>query len=341
MRKSILLLVLMLLVSSLLLWGCGSGVVATVNGKDITAQQLDEEVAVMKSGMEQQGFNFEGEGGKELEALLRSNVLEQMIDLELVMQEAEQLGLMPTEKEINEELALIKEQFGSEGEYKKFLAANGFNEPKLKEMIKQQQAWVKLQEKITAEVAEPSEDEIKTYYEENKEQFSRPEQRQVSHILIGTGDYSNGKNRSEADAKVQALQLVDKLAAGADFAALAKEYSDDPGSKDNGGQYPPFSKGSGFAKEFEDAAFALNKGEYTTEPVRTQFGYHIIRLDDVTPATEMSLSEVRDSISSSLMEKAMLDKMDAYVEDLRAKADIVNKLAEETAAGEEKPADNK
>jgi len=327
MRKGTILFVALLL-SSVLLWGCSSGTVATVNGKSITAQQLDEETAAFKKNLEQQGYSFEGDQGKELEDMLQQNVLEQMIDQELVMQEAERLKLMPTDKEIEDELAGIKEHLGSEGEYKKYLAASGVNEPKLKDLIKQQQAWVKLQEKITADVPEPTEEEMQAYYDDNKEQYSRPEQRQVSHILIGTGDNSNGKNRSEADAKVLALQVVDKLNAGADFGELAKEYSDDPGSKDTGGQYPPFSRGSGFVQEFEDAAFGLNKGEITTEPVRTDFGYHIIRLDDVTPAAQMSFAEVKDSISAGLMEQKVTDKMSSYVEELREKAEIVNKLAD-------------
>lgn len=337
MRKKIILL-LALLLSSVLLWGCSSGMLASVNGKNITTEQLDEEVAAVKKNLEQQGYNFEGDQGKEFEDMLKQNVLEQMIDQELVMQEAERLKLMPTDKEIEDELAGIKEQLGSEGEYKKYLAAYGVNEPKLKDMIKQEKAWVKVQEKITAEVPEPTEEEIKDYYESNKDQFSKPEQRQVSHILIGTADNSNGKNRSEADAKVLALQVVDKLKSGADFGELAKEYSDDPGSKDNGGQYPPFSRGSGFASEFEDAAFDLSKGDFTTEPVRTQFGYHIVRLDDLIPATQMSLSEVKDSISASLMEQTVTDKMNSYMEDLREKGDVVNKLEKQA---EPKGEDNK
>jgi len=334
MSKKIILL-LALLLSSTLLWGCSSGMLASVNGTSITAEQLDVEVAAVKMNLEQQGFSFEGDQGKEIEKTLKQNVLEQMIDQELIMQEAEHLKLMPTDKEIEAELAGIKEQLGSEGEYKKFLAANGVNEPKLKDMIKQQQAWVKLQEKVTAEVPEPNEKEINDYYESNKEQFSQPEQRQVSHILIGTADNSNGKNRSEADAKVLALQVVDKLNSGADFGELAKEYSDDPGSKENGGQYPPFSRGSGFVTEFEDAAFNLSKGDLTTEPVRTQFGYHIVRLDDLIPAVQMSLADVKDNISATLKEKTVTEKMNSYMEDLREKADIVNELAEQAEENSE------
>ena len=327
MRKNILLLTLALLVSLVCLWGCGSsGVVASVNGTDIAGLALDEEVAAGKKMLEEQGYNFEGDEGKELEEMMRASLLEQMITRELLMQEAERLKLLPLDSEVQEELAGIKKELGSEGDYKKFLAANGLNELKLQERLKQDMAMAKLQEKVTAEVLEPTGEEIEAYYENNKEQFSQPEQRQVSHILIGTGDLPNGDKRSEADAKVLALQLVDKLKAGTGFAELAEQYSDDPGSKDNGGQYPPFSRGGGFVKEFEDAAFAMDKGEYTVEPVRTQFGYHVIRVDDVIPASQQSLDDARSIISSILFEQALKDKGDAFLDNLRDEADIVNNL---------------
>lgn len=329
MRKNIYILISMLLLASLVLGGCGSNVVATVNGEKITARELDEQVNALKDTLAQQGLNFEGEQAGDIEQMLRRDVLDQMIDRELVMAEIKRLDLMPTDKEVREEIENLKKQLGSEGEFKKYLAANGINEPKLEEYFKQQLAVTKLQEKISSEVPQPADAEIQAYYDAHKEQFSRPEQRQVSHILIGSGDYSGGKNRSEMEAKVLALQVVDKLKAGADFAELAKQYSDDPGSKDNGGQYPPFSKNSGFAEEFEDAAFSLQEGQYTAEPVKTMFGYHIIRLDKVIPAKNYSLAEVKDNITASLHQEAVAKKADELLQDLRDKAEIVNKLAEE------------
>lgn len=330
MRKNILLLGLIVMLASLVLWGCSSNTVASVNGEKITAQELDEEVAALKDNLTQQGLNFEGEQAKQMEEMLRLDVLNQIIDRKLIMAEVERQKLVPTDKEVQDEIESLKKQLGTEGEFKKFLAANGVNEPKLEDLIKQQLAVNQLQEKISSEVPQPTEAEIKNYYESNKEQFTQPEQRQVSHILIGMGDYSNGKDRSEMDAKVLALQVVDKIKSGSDFSELAKQYSDDPGSKDNGGQYPPFSKGSGFVKEFEDAAFNLQKGEITSEPVKTTFGYHIIRLDDVIPAKTYTLEEVKQNIISTINGDAINKKMEDFMQDLRDKADIDNKLADES-----------
>lgn len=327
MRKNIFILGLFIILASTILWGCGSkNVVASVNGEDITVQELDEQVALMKTNLEQQGFSFEGDQGKELEQMLRQNLVDQMIDQKLVLQDAEKKGMMPSDKEVQDQIDEIKKQLGTEADFKKYLAANGVNETKLNDLFRQQLAMNNLQEKIVSEVPEPTDEQIKAYYEQNKTQFSQPEQRQVSHILIGVGDYSNGQKRSEVDAKVLALQVVQKIKAGEDFAELAKKYSDDQGSKDNGGQYPAFSKGSGFVEEFEDTAFNLKQGEYTVEPVKTTFGYHIIRLDEIIPAKTQTLEESKDSIISSLNQDAVNQKTDEYLKSLRDKAKIVNNV---------------
>lgn len=341
MRKNSYLVATMVLLLSLVLWGCGGNVVASVNGENITTQELDQNVEAMKTSLAQQGLTFEGDQGKELEKMLRRDVLNQMIDQKLVLQEAKKRGLLPSDKEVAGEIEQLKKQLGSEGEFKKFLAANGVNEPKLNDLVKQQLALNKLQEQVTSGVANPSSEEIKKYYEQNKDQFSTPEQRQVRHILIGVGDYSNGKNRTEMEAKVLALQIVEKLKSGADFAELAKQYSDDSGSKDNGGEYPPFSRDSGFAKEFEDAAFNLKEGQFTTEPVKTMFGYHIIRLDKMIPAKVQSLAEVQNDIAATIRQNEVNEKMDSFMQELRDKAKIVNNLEKDSSGQAEKGASTK
>lgn len=325
MRK---ILGLMILLASLMLWGCGSQVVATVNGAQITSQELDKEWEAMKESMAQ--YSFEGEQAKEFEQMLRVNLLNQMIDQKLIMEEVENLELMPTDKEIQEEIKNMKESLGSDDKFKKALSAQGLNEPQLKDLIKQRLAVEKLYEKISSEVPQPTEDEIKTYYENNKEsKFTDQEQRQVRHILIGTGDYSNGKNRTEMEAKVLALQISDKLKAGVDFAELAKQYSDDLGSKDNGGEYPPFSKGSDYVEKFEEAAFNLETDELTAEPVKTDFGYHVMRLDKIIPAKTYEFAEVKEDAIDTVHEEAVNAKLESFMQNLRDNAEIVNSLVEE------------
>lgn len=118
-----------------------------------------------------------------------------------------------------------------------------------------------------------SPEEITRYYNERKQEFSIAEQLRVQYAML---DFSRAFDKT---AKDKAAELIKKLSDGADFSALAKENSDDPGSKDNGGDLSFFKKGM-MVPEFEKAAFALKAGEYTKEPVKTQFGYHIIKVDE-------------------------------------------------------------
>lgn len=324
--KRFFILGLLLIMATLVLWGCGQGTVATVNGEQITTQDLNQRVEMMKQEMIQQGFQFEGDTGAQIEAMLRNDLLEQMINEKLLLQEAKKRNLLPADKEVEAEIKKIKEQLGDEGNFKKYLAANGVTEPRLKDLIHNQMALMKLQEQITADLPQPGEAEIKDYYEKHREQFSNPEQRQVRHILIGTGDYAGDTGRSELEAKTLALQVVAKLQAGGDFEALAKQYSDDPGSKDNGGQYPPFGRGSGFTPAFEEAAFNLQEGALTAEPVKTEFGYHIIRLDQIIAAKTPGLEEVRDQIVANLNGETINKALGEFVQNLRDNADLVNHL---------------
>src|SRR4029077_13997828 len=124
----------------------------------------------------------------------------------------------------------------------------------------------------------------KKFYDENPAKFEQPETVRASHILLSTKDSSTNTELTDdkkAAKKKQAEDLVKRARAGEDFAKLAKEFSDDPGSKDKGGEYT-FPRGQ-MVPEFEAAAFAM-KTNQISDVVTTQFGYHIIKLIDKTPA---------------------------------------------------------
>jgi peptidyl-prolyl cis-trans isomerase D len=135
--------------------------------------------------------------------------------------------------------------------------------------------------------------EIQQQYNSNIATYSTPEQVHVRHILMKT----DGKN-DEAVKKTMEGILAKAKAPGADFAKLATQYSEDEGSKDKGGEYDFFGKGT-MVKEFEDAAWALNKDEISGL-VKTQFGYHIIKLLDKRPANVKTLEQVKPQIDDQL-----------------------------------------
>ncbi len=134
--------------------------------------------------------------------------------------------------------------------------------------------------------------DIQNYYNQNIQQYQTPEQIRASHILLKTED------KEDAVVKKQAEDLLKQIKAGGDFAALAKKFSEDEGSKASGGDLDYFGKGRMVA-EFETAAFALKPGE-GSDLVKTQFGYHIIKVVDRRAASTKSLDEVRAMIQDTL-----------------------------------------
>ena len=326
MKKLTGLALVLILAVAVLVAGCGgTTVVAVVNGENITQKEFADRLAMVKANFEGQGIDFEGEQGQEFLALVENHTLEQMIDEVLMLQEAKNLGLEPNDKEITDEIKGFKESFGSEGEYRKFLAANGLSETKVKDLVSQQMIVEALINHINQDVGDIGETDVRAYYDENKEHFTRPEERRVRHILISSGD---GSDRSEVEAKVEAMRIIERLQAGEDFAALVAEKSDDPGSKASGGEYT-FGRGQGFVQEFEDAAFTLTEGKITSEPVRTSFGYHIIKLEEIIPARVQPFEEVRAEIIASLVERKKGQHFEAYLTTQRENAEIKNNLVKD------------
>ena len=152
----------------------------------------------------------------------------------------------------------------------------------------------KLRSKIV--VTEP---ELTADYESRKGSFSVPEQAVAAHILVKTDPAAAGAG--DAAARDKAEKLVARAKKGEDFAKLANENTDDPSGKGSGGLLPPFAKGQ-MVPEFDDAAFNMAPGEIRG-PIKTQFGYHVIKLISKTPPHTRAFEEVRSQIASELMEK--------------------------------------
>lgn len=299
--------------------GCSSRAVATVNGEKITAGELSQRLEEIKSNLEKQGFDFSGDKGKAFMESLRQETLEQMINTRLMLQEAKKLGPL-TPEQVQEIIKPLKEQFSSAEEYQDFLAQI--------KMSEEEAAYIlNLQEQVTRDVAPPAEADIKKYYDEHLEEFSRPEQLQVRHILffVDEGDKGYPVQHTDAEAREMAEEAIARLKAGKDFAELAREKSEDSGTRADGGLYT-FSRDEA-VKEFADAAYALKEGEYTADPVKTEYGYHIIKLEKKIPARQDPFEEVRQDIAGLLLEQARQEKFGEFMQQAKDRAEIVNKLA--------------
>jgi peptidyl-prolyl cis-trans isomerase D len=148
-------------------------------------------------------------------------------------------------------------------------------------------------DQLTPQVTVKPED-LQAYYEKVKDRYSEPEKRHAHHILIAIGDPKDAK--ADAAALAKAGQIEADLKGGKDFAELAKKYSADPGSAAQGGDLGWADK-SAFVGPFADALFSMQPGQIS-DPVKTEFGYHIIRLDEVRPAHVRSFDEVRAELET-------------------------------------------
>ncbi|TSE20198.1 putative peptidyl-prolyl cis-trans isomerase Cbf2 [Tepidimonas alkaliphilus] len=173
-------------------------------------------------------------------------------------------------------------------------------------------AWLARLDGRSAANAQALEDYARAIYTAQPQRFTVPEQVRVRHILL-QGD----------DAEVRARQLLDQLRAGADFVALAREHSRDPGSAANGGDLGFFGRGR-MVPEFEQAAFALQQPGDLSEPVRTSFGVHILRLEQRRQAGRVPFEEVRaqlmEEAAQALRQQARAEVRDAILRD--AKPDV-------------------
>jgi len=162
----------------------------------------------------------------------------------------------------------------------------------------------------------PSDAEVAGEYEKLKETLNVPEQVTAAHILVAVKPDAGEAGEAVAKAKAESIAAKAKQP-NADFAKLANENTDDPSGKGSGGQLPPFSRGQ-MAPEFEDAAFSMAPGE-VRGPVKTQFGYHIIKLVSKTPARTRTLDETRAQIANQLAEKQASAEAERIGRDLATK----------------------
>jgi len=320
LHKKILLLALAVLIVFALA-GCNQDVVATVNGEKITGAELSQRVDEAKASLEKQGFDFSGDQGQTLTENLRKQALEEMINDKLMLQEAKKFGEL-TEEQVQDKIKLLKAQFPTAEEYDLYLAQLKMSEEDVAYLLN-------LQEQVTKDVPPVSEDEVKKYYDDNKEQFAHSDQLQVRHILFFVDDGTKGYpfQHSDAEARQMAEDVIAQLKQGKDFAELAMEKSEDSGTKSGGGLYT-FSADSNTDKEFSDAASALGQGEYTQAPVKTEYGYHVIKMEKKIAAGQYSFEEVKQRLTEELNQEAISKKFSDMMQEVKNNAKITNKLTD-------------
>lgn len=298
------------------------GAVAVVDGIEIPREDLDELVERARKNTEAQKQEFPKVGTPEFQNVQRQYVA-YLVQRAQFEKEAEELGVEITEKEIDKELeAFVKSRFdGNMKELQKALKEQDFTLESFRESIRASVLEKELYDAVTKDVTVPDA-EVVAYYQQNSSQYSRPESRDVRHILAQINKDPDCEptptKTCEVDfaaSKAKADELYAQLENGADFAALAKSESADQGSAAEGGKLT-ISKGQ-TVPEFEKTSFAL-EGDEISEPVKTQFGYHIIQaLSPKRKAETTPLAKVKASIEATLLQEKKSQFMTEWVQDLQ------------------------
>jgi len=248
---------------------------------------------------------------------IQMDVLNNLINRELLNQESKKQKIAVTDEQVNDRLSKIKQRFKGDAEYKEMLTKMKLTEGQIKTQLKEDLAIQALIDKQIVEKINVSEQDAQAYYDTHPEAFKQPELLRASHILVTVDPKADPAKKEEARKKIESVQ--EKLKAGGDFAALAKELSDCP-SKEKGGDLGYFAKGQ-MVKPFEDAALALKPGE-TSGIVETQFGYHIIKLAEIKPEGIVPYAEVKDQLSQGLKSEKVKAELDSYLAGLEKSAKI-------------------
>jgi parvulin-like peptidyl-prolyl isomerase len=270
--------------------------VGVVNGVPIPKATFDK---LMASALATKGAQAPKPGSQEYETL-KQQALNYLFEKTIVVTEAAKAGLKVDTKKIDAQEAQQKQQSGGDAKFAAQLKANHMTEADYRDTLSAQQLAQALFAKVSAGFAPVTDADIAARYARDKETvYKIPASRKVQHILLGLKGGATPKEADYAKLKVKAQDVIAQLDAGADFNALVKKYSTDTASIPNNGTYDVTP--TGFDPAFTKASYALKTGKYTEQPVKSAFGYHVIKaLADATKGGYKTLAEVKDQIKSEL-----------------------------------------
>ena len=292
-----------------------STVMVTVNGKDITRGEVDEDAMKM---VDLARRRMPPEQVAQMEDQFVQQALDQLVLRILLTEAVDQEKIDVTDDEIQKAIAQFKESLPPDMKFEDVLTRNGWDEERFLTSMKLDLRINKLFEQKAASVEMPTDDELTKFYEDNRERFDMPETVAARHILIAFKP--DDTDEAKAAKRKTAEEVREKLVAGGDFAALAAEFSDDPGSKTRGGDLGVFPRGR-MVKPFEEAAFTQKTNDIG-QVVETAYGFHIIQVTDHKEPHLAPLEEVKERLSTALHRQKQQEVVREYVKGLREKASI-------------------
>lgn len=281
-------------------------VIARVNGMEILQGEVDfvfNAFFLPKLRAQNQGQDPPDAQKKQIEG----NIINQLIVQKLILRIA-------SESNISVDEVLVEKQFEAVKAQQQHVPPD-----QLKRLIREELIIKKTIDQEVISKIRVSDEELRKVYEANKEkQFKEPEQVRTSHILVAVSPDATREEKETARKKIE--EALAQAKAGKDFTELAKEYSDDPGSKNKGGDLGFFARNV-MVKPFEDVAFTLNEGELS-DVVETRFGYHIITLTGKKSQRTISFEEAKESLKKGLLQKKRNTEVNNWVNSLRSNATI-------------------
>ena len=294
--------------------------VAVVGGEHITRADLDSRVRQAKCSYDLQKRPFPKPGSTEYQAI-QAQILQSLVQRTELQQRAPKLDVSVSDKKLDDQLAQIKKKYfgGSEKKYQAELKRQCVSDEQVRGDIRANLLSDAIFSKVTGS-AKVTDGEAESYYFAHPLVYTQPQTRVVRHILV--------KDKKTAD------RLYAELKAGGDFAALAKKFSQDPGSKAQGGRLT-ISRGQ-TVPEFDQVAFALKTGELS-KPVRTQFGWHIIEaIKPATPKKATPFAQVKGAIRQQLLQQKRQEALQVWLNGVKkeyaSKVSYAAGLAPQTAS---------
>ena len=290
-----------------------SNAAAMVNGKEIPMAELRTAVrnVILQNGMDAGHVDaFMGQFGP--------RILDQLIDAELLYQAAEAEGFIVPAEDVDAAFAELSARYPTPEQFQVEMETRGFTQDTLRASIQRQMSIQNYIQKAIAPEAVVPEETVREAYDTNPENFITQEEVKASHILINSAQGDPQEKKDEALKKAQEITAMARKE-GADFAALAREHSEGP-SAPSGGDLGFFTRGR-MVKPFEEKAFTMKVNEIS-DPVLTQFGYHVIKVTDRKEGSTLSFDQVKDRLEQDLTNRMVSELIGQKLSSMKDDASI-------------------
>jgi len=286
-------------------------VLARVNGEAVDKTEFDRAIAALEAR------NGGPVPAQQRDRIVRE-VLDQIVSYKLLIQESRARKIVVEDSEVDARMKEIQGQFPSEDAFKQMLTSRKTTIEQVRADIRQDATVQKLIASAIADKVAVKPEQVTDFYAKNPDQFKQPDRVRASHILIMVPKGSDAAAKTAARTKAD--DILKDVKAGKDFAALAKQHSQDPGSAQNGGDLGFFQQGQ-MVGPFNDVAFTLTPGQ-VSDLVETEFGFHIIKVAEKQSARAVPLDEVRPQLEQYLERMNREQQTDAFVNGLKTKGKI-------------------